>query len=66
MKKILISLFLGITLFASASETVYVIPKGKKYHATKSCRNYNNESIKLFFGKKNKNISKDFTRKSSS
>ncbi|MGL4874468.1 MAG: hypothetical protein ACRCZO_14550 [Cetobacterium sp.] len=38
MKKILVSLFLGITLFASASETVYVTPKGKKYHATKSCR----------------------------
>ena len=38
MKKIIISLFLGITLFASASETVYVTTKGKKYHASKSCR----------------------------
>lgn len=39
MKKMVVSLFLGITLFASASETVYVTPKGKKYHATKSCKN---------------------------
>lgn len=38
MKKLLASLFLGVTLFASASETVYVTPKGKKYHATKFCR----------------------------
>ena len=38
MKKILVSLFLGITLFASASEIVYVTPKGKKYHASKFCR----------------------------
>lgn len=38
MKKIIVSLFLGITLFVSASETVYVTPKGKRYHATKSCR----------------------------
>lgn len=38
MKKIVVGLFLGITLFISASETVYVTPKGKKYHATKSCR----------------------------
>lgn len=38
MKKIIVSLFLGITLFASASEMVYVTPKGKKYHASKSCR----------------------------
>ena len=38
MKKMIISLFLGITLFASASEMVYVTPKGKKYHSTKSCR----------------------------
>lgn len=38
MKRLIISLFLGITLFTSASETVYVTPKGKKYHVTKSCR----------------------------
>lgn len=38
MKKIIIGLFLGVTLFASASETVYVTPKGKKDHSTKSCR----------------------------
>lgn len=38
MKKIIVSLFLGITLLASASETVYITSKGKKYHASKSCR----------------------------
>lgn len=41
MKKLIISLFLGITFFISASEIVYVTPKGKKYHVTKSCRSLN-------------------------
>lgn len=38
MKKLLVSLFLGITLIASVSNIVYITPKGKKYHSTKSCR----------------------------
>lgn len=38
MKKIISSLFLGITLITSASTTVYITPKGKKYHSTKSCK----------------------------
>lgn len=32
MKKLLASLFLGITLITSAAEIVYITPKGKKYH----------------------------------
>lgn len=30
MKKLLASLFLGITLIASAAEIVYITPKGEK------------------------------------
>lgn len=45
MKKILASLFLGITLIVSASETVYITPKGKKYHITKNCRSLKRSKV---------------------
>lgn len=45
MKKLLASLFLGVTLIASAAEIVYITPKGKKYHETKSCRSLKRSKV---------------------
>lgn len=38
MKKIIIFLFLIITTICIAGQVVYITPKGKKYHSTRSCK----------------------------
>lgn len=38
MKKIIIFLFIIFTTICIAGQIVYITPKGKKYHSTKSCR----------------------------
>lgn len=38
MKKIIIFLFIIFTTICIAGQIVYIAPKGKKYHSTKSCR----------------------------
>ena len=38
MKKMLLAIFILFSVVAIASQTVYVTPKGKKYHSTRNCR----------------------------
>ena len=38
MKKLIIFLLLSFTVVCLAGQIVYITPKGKKYHSTKSCR----------------------------
>ena len=38
MKKIVILLLVAISVICIAGEMVYVTPKGKKYHSTRSCK----------------------------
>ncbi|MBR8701293.1 hypothetical protein IX317_001094 [Fusobacterium sp. DD29] len=38
MKKMLLSVFILFSVLAIAAQTVYITPKGKKYHSTKNCR----------------------------
>lgn len=38
MKKIIIFLFIIFATICIAGQIVYITPKGKKYHSTKSCK----------------------------
>ena len=38
MKRIIVLGMLTLTLVTLAKEVVYITPKGKKYHSTRSCR----------------------------
>lgn len=38
MKKIIVLLLVAISVICLAGQIVYITPKGKKYHSTKSCR----------------------------
>lgn len=38
MKKIIVLLLVAISIMGIAGEMVYVTPKGKKYHSTRSCK----------------------------
>ncbi|MFV0579301.1 MAG: hypothetical protein ACK5NU_11675 [Fusobacterium ulcerans] len=38
MKKIIMFLFIILTIVCIAEQLVYITPKGKKYHSTKNCR----------------------------
>ena len=38
MKKLIIFLLLSFTVVCLAGQIVYITPKDKKYHSTKSCR----------------------------
>ncbi len=50
MKKLLASLFLGVTLIVSAADIVYITPKGKKYHESKSYRSLKRSKIVKYQG----------------
>lgn len=45
MKKLILGLFIGVTLAVTASQMVYVTPNGKRYHATDSCRSLRRSKI---------------------
>jgi len=38
MKKLIILFLLSFAVVCIAGQIVYITPKGKKYHSTKSCR----------------------------
>lgn len=38
MKKIILLFLVSFSLICIAEQMVYITPKGKKYHSTKSCR----------------------------
>ena len=38
MKKLIVLFFIIFTTICIAGQVVYITPKGKKYHSTKSCR----------------------------
>lgn len=38
MKKMLLSVFILLSVLAIAAQIVYITPRGKKYHSTKNCR----------------------------
>lgn len=37
MKKLIVLFFTVFTVYTIASQTVFITPKGKKYHSTRNC-----------------------------